>query len=71
MTKLLQGIGKLRIWNQTRGQDLVEYALIGGFVATMGAAVFPALGSEVTAVFGKVLAILANFGGSPGVSSAA
>ncbi|MBZ5612243.1 MAG: Flp family type IVb pilin [Acidobacteriia bacterium] len=70
MTTLLQGIWKLRIWKETRGQDLVEYALLGGFVATMGAAVFPALGSDVVGVFTKVIATLASFGGSTGVSSA-
>jgi pilus assembly protein Flp/PilA len=69
MKALLNGIWKLRIWNETRGQDLVEYALLGGFVATAGAAVFPAMGSSITAVFGRVLATLASFGGTTNVYS--
>ena len=26
-------VGTLRIWKDTRGQDLIEYALMAGFVA--------------------------------------
>ncbi len=55
MTALVNGIWKLKIWKETRGQDLVEFALIGGFVALAGAAVFPAIGDGVGGVFNKVL----------------
>jgi Flp pilus assembly pilin Flp len=69
MTALLRGIWKLRIWKENHGQDMVEYALAGGFVALASAAVFPSLSSGVWAVFNRVLATLASFGGT-GVSSA-
>jgi pilus assembly protein Flp/PilA len=69
MTALLNGIWKLRIWKETLGQDLTEYALVAGFVATAGAVVFPQLGGGVAAVFTRVLATLASFGGT-GVSAA-
>jgi pilus assembly protein Flp/PilA len=32
----------IRVLNDLRGQDLVEYALMAGFVAVAGGAVFPA-----------------------------
>ena len=33
MTRITRLIWKLRIWKDTRGQDLIEYALMAGFVA--------------------------------------
>jgi len=51
---------KLYIWicgfhNDLRGQDLVEYALMAGFVAVAGGAIFPAtLMPGVSAIFSKL-----------------
>ena len=44
-----------RLHNDLRGQDLVEYALMAGFVAVAGGAVFPAaLMPGVSAIFSKI-----------------
>ena len=44
---------KLR--NDTRGQDLVEYALMAGFVAVAGGAIFPStLMPGVSTIFSKL-----------------
>jgi Flp pilus assembly pilin Flp len=44
---------KLR--NDVRGQDLVEYALIAGFVAVAGGAIFPTtLMPGVSTIFSKL-----------------
>jgi len=41
--------------NDLRGQDLVEYALMAGFVAVAGGAVFPAtLMPGVSTIFSKI-----------------
>ena len=32
---------KLKIWKDTRGQDLIEYALMAGFVAVAAGAIMP------------------------------
>jgi Flp pilus assembly pilin Flp len=51
---------KLYIWicglrNDLRGQDLVEYALMAGFVAVAGGAIFPTtLMPGVSAIFSKL-----------------
>ena len=46
-------VHKLR--NDGRGQDLVEYALIAGFVAVAAGAIFPAtLMPNVSAIFSKL-----------------
>ena len=41
MTKFIKAWVKWQIWRDERGQDFVEYALMAGFVALMGAAVIP------------------------------
>ena len=49
--KLLYG---LRIWKDTRGQDLIEYALMAGFVAVAAGAVVPGVAESIKTIFGKV-----------------
>jgi Flp pilus assembly pilin Flp len=44
----------LRIWVDTRGQDLIEYALMAGFVAVAAGAVMPEVASSIGEIFKKV-----------------
>jgi pilus assembly protein Flp/PilA len=45
----------LQLIGNRRGQDLIEYALIGGFVAVAAGAIFPAtLMPDVSYIFSKV-----------------
>jgi Flp pilus assembly pilin Flp len=45
----------LWFWADRAGQDLVEYALVAGFVAVAAAAIFPAtLMPDVSLIFSKV-----------------
>lgn len=55
---LMNLIWKLRIWNDTRGQELLEYALIAGFVATICGAMLPGVASDIVGVFSKVVGAL-------------
>ena len=41
MHKLRDLVCQLKIWNDSRGQDLIEYALMAAFVATAAAAITP------------------------------
>jgi len=44
-----------RLHNDLRGQDLVEYALMAGFVAVAGGAIFPTtLMPGVSTIFSKL-----------------
>jgi pilus assembly protein Flp/PilA len=44
-----------RMWTDTRGQDLLEYALIAGFVAVAAGAIFPTtLMPSVSTIFSKI-----------------
>jgi len=64
MRTLANGLWKLQIWKDTRGQDFVEYALAGGLVAAVAVTIFPGLGSQLSAVFTAVLTQLNSAGGS-------
>jgi Flp pilus assembly pilin Flp len=45
----------LRLWINRSGQDLIEYALVGGFVAVAAAAIFPTtLMPDVSMIFSKL-----------------
>jgi len=42
------------IWNDNRGQDLIEYALMAGFVAVAAGAVVPGVSTQVSTIFSKI-----------------
>ena len=45
---------KLRILFDTRGQDLIEYALMAGFVSLAVAATVPGVSTSISRIFSKV-----------------
>ena len=51
---------KLKIWQDTKGQDLIEYALMAGFVAVAAGAVMPDVSSSISTVFSKIDSALTN-----------
>ena len=57
MPALMNLIWKSRLYRDTRGQELVEYALITGFLACACGAALPEIGSSVLVVFSKVLSV--------------
>ena len=58
MLNLIRFAVKLQIWKDRRGQDLIEYALMAGFVAVAAAAVMPGIGSSINIVFSKVNSVM-------------
>jgi pilus assembly protein Flp/PilA len=49
---------KLRVLRDTRGQDLIEYALMAGFVAVAAGAVMPNIADSISTIFSKVSSAL-------------
>jgi pilus assembly protein Flp/PilA len=49
---------KLRIWKDTRGQDLIEYALMAGFVAVAAGAIMPNIATSISQIFSSVASVL-------------
>jgi pilus assembly protein Flp/PilA len=52
------------IWKDERGQDLIEYALMAGFVAVAAGAVVPDIGAKIGKIFSTVGAKLDAAGGA-------
>jgi len=58
MTRFRDCILRLRVWHETAGQDLVEYALAAGMVAVAAVAAMPTLSTTVSTVFSKIGSII-------------
>ncbi len=58
----MKPIWKLRLMKDTRGQDLIEYALMAGFVAVAAGAIMPGVASQISSIFGQVSSALALAG---------
>ena len=50
---------KVQALRDTRGQDLIEYALMAGFVAVAAGAVMPGVASSISTIFSKVASVMA------------
>ena len=50
---------QLKVWKDQRGQDLIEYALMAGFVAVAAGAVMPGVASSISSIFSKVGSVMA------------
>ncbi len=51
---------KWKLWKDTRGQDLIEYALMAGFVAVAAGAIMPNVASSISRIFSAISAHLSN-----------
>lgn len=49
---------RMQIWKDNHGQDLIEYALMAGFVAVSAGAVMPGVASSISTIFSKVGSVL-------------
>lgn len=52
-----------RIWREEHGQDLIEYALMAGFVAVAAGAMIPPVASSISTIFSKVTSVVTAAGG--------
>lgn len=59
-SKCLGLICRLDIWRDDHGQDLIEYALMAGFVAVAAGAIMPGVSSSISKIFSKVTSVMAN-----------
>ena len=49
---------KIKALRDTRGQDLIEYALMAGFVAVAAGAVMPGVASSISTIFSRVASVM-------------
>jgi Flp pilus assembly pilin Flp len=57
MWRLLIG---LRVWGDQNGQDLIEYAMIGGFIAVVSGMLLPNVSNDVSMVFSKIASTMTS-----------
>jgi pilus assembly protein Flp/PilA len=58
MNRIHRLIIQARIWGDERGQDLIEYALMAGFVAVAAGAIMPGVASSISTIFSKISSVL-------------
>jgi Flp pilus assembly pilin Flp len=58
MLQLIRVVAGLKIWKDRRGQDLIEYALMAGFVAVAAGAIMPGVASSINIIFSEVNSIM-------------
>ena len=51
---------QLKVWKDRKGQDLIEYALMAGFVAVAAGAIMPGVSSSISTIFSKVSSVMTN-----------
>jgi pilus assembly protein Flp/PilA len=51
---------KLQVWKDTRGQDLIEYALMAGFVAVAAGAIMPTVATSISTIFSKIASVMSQ-----------
>jgi len=52
-----------KMWQDRRGQDLIEYALMAGFVAVAAGAIMPGVATSISQIFSKVASVLSSANG--------
>ena len=60
MTKLIETSLKLKIWKDTNGQDLMEYALMAGFLVCASGFTLPQVAASIQHILGTLMAIMAG-----------
>lgn len=60
MNRIKNLIVKIQILKDTKGQDLIEYALMAGFVAVAAGAIMPGVSQNISQIFSKVASSMGN-----------
>jgi len=55
---IIQALSQSRLWKDKRGQDLIEYALMAGFVAVAAGAIMPNIASSISTIFSAVTSVM-------------
>lgn len=50
------------VWSDESGQDLIEYALMAGFVAVAAGAIMPNVSTNISQIFSKITSLMQTAG---------
>jgi pilus assembly protein Flp/PilA len=65
MKHITEVLLKLKIWKDNRGQDLIEYALMAGFVAVAAGAIMPNVATAISTIFSKIGSVMTAASNEP------
>ena len=60
MRIIFELLSRARIVKDTGGQDLIEYALMAGFVAVAAGAIMPGVASSISTILSQVSSVLSG-----------
>lgn len=60
MNRLMKLAIQMKIWKDNKGQDLIEYALLAGFVALAAGAIMPQIAASISTIFSRVNSVLSQ-----------
>jgi pilus assembly protein Flp/PilA len=61
MTLATTLLWKIRLsFEDTKAQDLIEYALMAGFVAVSAGAIMPGVATSISTIFSKISSVIFN-----------
>lgn len=60
MNRIQRVVVLMKIWKDERGQDLIEYALMAGFVAVAAGAIMPGVASSISTIFSKISSVMTD-----------
>ena len=58
MVRITKLLWKLSFWRNNCGQDLIEYALMAGFVAVAAGAIMPNVSASISTIFSKIGSVM-------------
>jgi len=64
MINTLLALTNLRFWRNKSGQDLIEYALMAGFVAVAAGAIMPNVAASISTIFSEIASVLTGASGT-------
>jgi pilus assembly protein Flp/PilA len=63
MRILVRQVWRLAFWRDCRGQDMIEYALLAGFIAVAVGAISPTMADSMTLIYSRLASKLLEAGG--------
>jgi pilus assembly protein Flp/PilA len=63
--QFIGALWRIRVWKDTKGQDLIEYALMAGFVAVAAGALMPGVATSISTVFSKISSVMTTAAAEP------
>jgi len=58
MQKIKNIVWNLRIASDVKGHDLIEYALMAGFVAVAAGAIMPSVANSISLIFSSIASVM-------------